>query len=250
MKKPLHFLLFSLLLLTLQACTTIPTSPRADEVRAQTMPQIERELAARKFSPDAKLYLVAFKHEGRLEAWLQNPATKKYDLFKSYPICSFSGDLGPKFREGDKQTPEGFYNVTARHLNPRSQFHLSFNIGYPNELDRQLGRTGSYVMVHGGCKSLGCLAMGDEQIEEIYMLTERAFRKGQKDVPIAVYPFAMTDENMARFASDSPHRNYWEYLKTGHDSFELQKTPQPEQIPLQDMLLSKLQSILQVPKRS
>lgn len=227
-------------MLTLQACTTIPSSPRADEVRMRVMPQIEREMAARQIAPAAQLQLIAYKQEGRLEAWLKNPQTQRYDLFKSYQICTFSGDLGPKIREGDKQTPEGFYTITPQQLNPRSQYHLSFNIGYPNAVDRQLGRTGSYVMVHGGCRSVGCLAMGDDQIEEIYMLAERAFRKGQKEIPISIYPFEMTPEKLMVHAN-SPHRMYWEYLKTGHDYFQTQKTQTPSMtpaLPIIDMLLS------------
>lgn len=138
----------------------------------------------------------------------------KWRLLKVYPIQAMSGKLGPKTAEGDRQAPEGFYATTRELLNPRSKFHLAFNIGYPNAYDREKGRTGSFIMVHGGDRSIGCFAMGDPAIEEIYTMVHQALQAGQKDVPIQIYPFEMTPERMAQ-ERNSPHYEFWQNLQPG-----------------------------------
>src|SRR5690606_11897951 len=143
----------------------------------------------------------------------------KYHLYKTYPICKWSGSLGPKLVEGDKQAPEGFYDVTTDWLWPESQYHLAMNIGYPNQYDRTHGRTGSYIMIHGKCFSEGCFAMKDRPIEEIYLLTEQSLLAGNHNVPIHIFPFRMTDENMARHA-DSVWMPFWRNLRQGYEWFE------------------------------
>jgi murein L,D-transpeptidase YafK len=135
-----------------------------------------------------------------------------------------SGRLGPKLAEGDAQAPEGFYEVTPRALNPNSAFHLSFNIGYPNAFDVANGRTGSWIMVHGGEASVGCFAMTDALVEEIYLVTEAALQKGQPAVPVHVFPFRMTEERM-RAAGESEWLPFWENLREGHEHFELSHVP-------------------------
>ena len=171
----------------------------------------------------APILLRVFKEEAILEVWKLD-RDGRYALLKSYPICKFSGRLGPKLREGDKQAPEGFYDITAEHLNPWSRNHLAFNIGFPNSYDRSLGRTGTNIMVHGGCNSVGCYAMTHKRIEEIYALVREAMQSGQGSVPFQAFPFRMTDENMARHA-DNPNMPFWEMLKTGHDAFLDSRTP-------------------------
>lgn len=219
-------LLFAVVALQLAACASVPTSPRADEVRARVMPWVQWEMAQQGISLNADLHLIAFKEEKVLEAWMEEPLTGSYKLFKSWPICNFSGGLGPKKQEGDLQAPEGFYQVTANQLNPNSQFHLAFNIGYPNDYDRARGYNGSAIMVHGDCQSKGCFAMTDDGIEQIYMLVEHVLRHGQTNIPIDIYPFRMTEENLARHAG-SPHRQFWLSMKDGYDSFE-EKTGTPD----------------------
>ncbi len=142
-----------------------------------------------------------FKEEGKLEVWKQK-ANGRYDLIASYDICKWSGQLGPKLIEGDRQAPEGFYTVGPGQLNPNSSYHLAFNMGYPNAFDRAHGRTGSHLMVHGGCSSSGCYSMTDEQVEEIYAFARDAFRGGQREFQIQAFPFRMTPENMARYRND------------------------------------------------
>jgi murein L,D-transpeptidase YafK len=136
----------------------------------------------------------------------------------SYPICKFSGNLGPKLATGDHQAPEGFYDITPEQMNPTSSEYLAFNTGFPNAYDRSLGRTGSELMVHGGCRSVGCYAMTDDGIEEIYGLVDEAFKSGQEKVQLEAFPFRMTAQNLARHASD-PNAPFWKMLKTGSDAF-------------------------------
>ncbi|MBL8587610.1 MAG: hypothetical protein JNK46_03690 [Methylobacteriaceae bacterium] len=182
------------------------------------------------FAKGQPAYVRIFKQEGQLELWLKRGP--RYALFKTFSICKWSGKLGPKVKEGDYQSPEGFYNVTARQLNPNSQYHLAFNVGYPNAYDRQHGRTGSALMVHGDCQSVGCYAMTDKGIEEIYGYVEAALRNGQREVPVHIFPFRMTSSAIAREAGGgglaslfggATHAgwgDFWRNLKEGYDLFE------------------------------
>ena len=164
-----------------------------------------------------------FKEEGKVEIWKQK-TNGRYDVIASYDICKWSGKLGPKYIEGDRQAPEGFYTVRPSQMNPKSSYHLSFNIGYPNTYDRANGRSGSNLMVHGACSSSGCYSMTDQQIEEIYAFGRDAFQGGQTEFQIQAYPFRMTATNMARYRSD-PNYQFWTMLKEGYDHFEITKVP-------------------------
>ena len=164
-----------------------------------------------------------FKEEGKLEIWKQK-TNGRYDLIASYDICKWSGKLGPKFIEGDRQAPEGFYTVRPAQMNPNSSYHLSFNIGYPNAYDRAHGRTGANLMVHGACSSSGCYSMTDAQIEQIYAFGRDAFQGGQTEFQIQAFPFRMTAANMARYRND-PNFEFWKMLKEGYDQFEITKVP-------------------------
>jgi murein L,D-transpeptidase YafK len=160
-----------------------------------------------------------FKQEAELEVWKQD-RSGRFALLKTYPICRWSGDLGPKVREGDRQAPEGFYNITPAQMNPQSAYYLSFNTGYPNAYDRSLGHTGSELMVHGDCSSRGCYAMTDEQIAEIYSLGRESFFGGQKAFQFQAYPFRMTPLNMAKHRNN-PNMPFWKMIKEGYDHFEV-----------------------------
>ena len=163
------------------------------------------------------VFIRIFKWEAQLEVWMKTG--ERYALLRTYRICRLSGLLGPKLKEGDRQSPEGFYYVNKSRLNPNSRFHLAFNIGYPNSYDRAHGRTGSALMVHGNCVSVGCFAMTDEKIEEIYELVERALEKGQKIVRVHIFPFRMSREQMEEYRYH-PWYSFWENLKEGYDYFE------------------------------
>lgn len=167
------------------------------------------------------IFIRIFKQTRELEVWVKN---KRFELFKQYRICYHSGALGPKEQEGDKQSPEGFYQITPEGLNPWSQYHLSMNIGYPNAYDKSLNRTGKHLMIHGGCASAGCFAMTDEQIEEIYLLVEAALSGGQESIPVHIFPFRMTNAALLQQV-DSPWYEFWKNLKRGYEHFEYYRSP-------------------------
>lgn len=184
--------------------------------------RLDDALAKKGLSFGSSVFVRIFKEEAELEVWLQNGA--RFELFKTYPICALSGTLGPKSREGDGQSPEGFYSVTRAKLNPQSQYHLAFDIGYPNAYDRSLGRTGSSIMVHGNCVSIGCFAMTDDGIEEIYSLAAAAFAQQQASIAVHVFPFRMTTENTKRHAN-STWAEFWTDLANGYAAFEATRVP-------------------------
>lgn len=167
----------------------------------------------------APILMRAFKKESELEVWMRGN-DGRYAHLKTYPICRWSGQLGPKTREGDRQAPEGFYAVTPAAMNPNSSLYLSFDLGYPNELDRAHGRTGSHLMVHGSCSSRGCFALTDEAISEVYAIARESFAGGQRSIQFQSFPFRMTPENMAKHRDD-PHIAFWRNLKEGADLFEV-----------------------------
>jgi murein L,D-transpeptidase YafK len=160
-----------------------------------------------------------FKESSELEVW-KAQADGKYALLKTYAVCKWSGELGPKKVEGDRQAPEGFYTVTPAQMNPESNYYLSFNVGYPNAFDRAYGRTGSNLMVHGACSSSGCYSMTDEDAGELFALARDAFRGGQTAFQIQAFPFRMTPENLAKHRDD-PNMPFWRMLKVGYDHFEV-----------------------------
>ena len=168
------------------------------------------------------VFIRIFKQEDIFELWVANGA--KFELYKTYKICAWSGNLGPKLKEGDGQSPEGFYSVAKSQLKPDSSYHRAFNLGFPNEYDKAHGRTGSFLMVHGNCVSIGCYAMTDPIIEEIYYLVEAALSNGQKAFQVHIFPFKMTEENLEKYKSNKWIK-YWWNLKEGHDLFEKNKVP-------------------------
>lgn len=184
---------------------------------------IKRKMTDLNMSSTSPIMIRIFKEESELEVWKQT-RTGKYKKLEEFEICKWSGKLGPKFKEGDRQAPEGFYEITPALMNPNSSYHLAFNLGYPNRYDRAHGRTGSHLMVHGACSSRGCYAMTDEQVEDIYALARDSFKGGQKSFQVQAFPFRMTPENMARHR-DSEHLDYWNMLKTGYDHFEVTQKP-------------------------
>lgn len=181
------------------------------------------ELQAKDMRKEDPILVRIFKEEDELEIWKPR-SDGRYAHFRTYEICAWSGELGPKHAEGDRQAPEGFYTVTPAQMNPNSSYHLAFNIGFPNTFDRAHDRTGSHLMVHGDCSSAGCYAMTDEVIEEIYALARESFRGGQREFQVQAFPFRMTPENMARHA-DNPNMPFWRNLKEGSDHFEVTGRP-------------------------
>jgi murein L,D-transpeptidase YafK len=176
------------------------------------------EIAAKNMDKESPILARFFKEEAELEIWKKN-RNGEYALLKTFPICRWSGDLGPKKKEGDRQAPEGFYTITPGQMNPNSNYYLAFNTGFPNAYDRAMGYTGSELMVHGDCSSRGCYAMTDEQIQEIYALARESFFGGQKSFQLQAYPFRMTALNMAKHRNN-PNFAFWKMLKEGYDHFD------------------------------
>ena len=197
---------------------------RVSEVRTRVEPSLKEDLAAGGFALGNPVFIRIFKEERQLELWLKPDGAAQFKLWKTWPIAAMSGKLGPKIKEGDLQAPEGFYSVNAKAMNPASSFHLSFNIGYPNAFDRVHERTGAFIMVHGSNVSVGCFAMTNPVIEQIYLAAEAALNRKQAEFPVHVFPFRMTAERMAR-ETESPWLDFWLDLKAGHDAFEEDKMP-------------------------
>lgn len=201
-------------------------SQRLADARGRLQPQLGTELSTRGFNLGDAAFIRIFKESDEFELWLQPDPGKPFRRFSNYRIALYSGVLGPKTKEGDMQAPEGFYSVAKSQLNPASSYHLAFNVGYPNAYDRSLKRTGSLIMVHGSNVSIGCFAMTDPLIEEIYLIVEAALNNGQDRVPIHVFPFRMTDERMAQARADKDEwLEFWSNLKEGSDLFEANHSP-------------------------
>jgi murein L,D-transpeptidase YafK len=197
-----------------QAGETLPGTP--------DLSRFEQRLAARGVKLGVPVYIRIFKLESELELWVEKGT--RFERFATYPICRWSGRLGPKFREGDRQAPEGFYTVAAEQLNPNSRMHRSFNLGFPNAYDQAHGRTGSFLMVHGGCASIGCYAVTDPAVDEIWRMVTAALDQGQQRFPVHVFPFRMTARNL-NFRKGYPWHGFWSDLKKGYDLFEPSRIP-------------------------
>ena len=180
-------------------------------------------MAAKNMEKYSPIVVRVFKEESVVEIWKQT-RTGKYDLISTYNICKWSGKLGPKYMEGDRQAPEGFYTIRPSQMNPNSNYYLAFNIGFPNAYDQVNGRTGQHLMVHGACSSSGCYSMSDENIAQIYAFGRDSFKGGQREFQLEAFPFRMTAENMARYRND-PNYKFWTMLKEGYDIFEVTKRP-------------------------
>lgn len=203
----------------------MPAAERLADVRARLLPALHDELAKNGLKLGQPAFIRIFKESRELELWMQD-ASGRWKLFRAYPVACFSGMLGPKTREGDMQAPEGCYGVTLQQLNPASSYHLSFNIGYPNAYDRHHQRTGSLIMVHGDVCSIGCFAMTDPLIEEIYLVVEAALHSGGDMVPVHVFPFRMTDARWQQAQKDEPAQlAFWQELLPVYAAFETHGEP-------------------------
>ncbi|HZZ25370.1 MAG TPA: murein L,D-transpeptidase family protein [Roseiarcus sp.] len=213
--------------LTVAACALMAGCDDSylDQSSARSQQPISSETLAKMealdTTPSSPTLIRTYKKEAELEIWKMK-SNGEYALLKAYPMCRWSGQLGPKKREGDMQVPEGFYTIAPGQMNPNSHYYLAFNVGYPNAYDRAYGRTGGNVMVHGVCSSAGCFSMTDEQVADIYAIARDSFAGGQREIQLQSYPFHMTAENMAKFRLD-PNIDFWKNLKHGSDHFEVTK---------------------------
>lgn len=236
-KSRLHILFIFISLFLFGACSAQMSKPSGtsrtltESQKSQVLPRLcfrpnavplEKRVAENNITEGIPLYIRIFKQEKILELWAKRK--KRYILLKSYPICKYSGKLGPKQRSGDRQAPEGVYALTPKSLQPNSHYHLALNIDYPNCYDRQHHRTGDLIMIHGKCSSTGCFAMGNHQIEEIYHMVEAAFRHGVKFIYVSIYPFRMDEAHLSR-RRHSYWYPFWKNLQEGYRMFEATHVP-------------------------
>ena len=205
--------------LALAGCDTDGVYQLPTKAMKALSPEMVALLEQKNMPKDSPILVRIFKEESELEVWKQD-TTGRYELLKVYPICRWSGDLGPKVHEGDRQAPEGFYQITPGLMNPNSNYYLAINIGFPNAYDKANGRSGNFLMIHGDCSSRGCYAMTDEQIGEIYSLARESFLGGQQSFQIQAYPFRMTPANFAHHRTN-PNMPFWKMIKEGNDHFEV-----------------------------
>ncbi len=205
--------------MTLAGCGGAPVASNSNRHMQPLSERMLAELKAKKMEKESPILMRIFKEEAELEVWKQNDSGR-FALLRTYPICRWSGELGPKIKAGDRQAPEGFYTITPGLMNPNSSQYLAINTGFPNAYDRANDRTGAFLMIHGGCSSAGCYAMTDGQIAEIYALARESFFGGQTSFQLQAYPFRMTPLNMARHRN-SPHMAFWKMIKEGYDHFEV-----------------------------
>jgi murein L,D-transpeptidase YafK len=200
-----------------------PTSRRSRNAIRRVKPVLKKEFEKKDLNYGSPIFMRIFKESKELEIWVKSE--NRFKLFETYEICTYgSGTLGPKTRRGDGQAPEGFYFVTPQRLNPASSFHLSFNLDYPNKYDRTHKRTGGNLMVHGSCVSIGCYAMTDDGIEEIFAIADAAFRNDQKFFRVHIFPFRMSEKNIEKH-KETEWYGFWNNLKEGYDFFEETKIP-------------------------
>lgn len=209
--------------LGIAGCNETSIEMATGDANAPIAPRLVQIMKSKSMSLGSPILARVFKEENKVEIWKQK-TNGRYDLLASYEICKMSGKLGPKFIEGDRQSPEGFYTVRPGQMNPKSSYHLAFNVGYPNAFDRANNRTGANIMVHGACSSSGCFSMNDGQMTEIYAVARESFKGGQTEFQIQSFPFRMTAANMARY-KDDPNYGFWKNLKEGYDHFEISKVP-------------------------
>jgi murein L,D-transpeptidase YafK len=221
-RRLVAFLLFAVIATPADA-QLVRTSELSDAAQARQAGTLDALLSPLGLARGAPVFIRVFKQTSELEVWMEN-AANEWMLVHTWPVCAWSGELGPKEQEGDLQTPEGFYYITAGRMNPFSQWHLAMNLGYPNAYDQALGRTGSFIMIHGVCGSSGCLAMTNEGVEPIYGLVEAALNAGQRVVRVHIFPFRMTDAAMAE-VSGHPWEDFWSNLREGYAHFEEQGSP-------------------------
>lgn len=192
----------------------LPGTPNLDALNAR--------LAERNLKRGDPVFIRIFKADMELELWMQKG--ERFVHFATYPICYYSGRLGPKLKTGDKQSPEGFYTVGKGQLNPNSRWYRSFNTGFPNIFDQAHGRTGSLLMVHGGCSSVGCYAMTNRVIAEIWELTTAALDTGQGSFAVHIFPFRLTEARLNAYDAN-PWAEFWRDMKPGYELFETTHVP-------------------------
>lgn len=199
---------------------------RVEKAYDEKWETLQKFVKAGGYEDDFSMIINAYKAEGKLDIWLKGKSQKNYSLFRTYDFCAHSGTLGPKVIEGDGQTPEGFYYINV--FNPMSSFYLSLGVNYPNLVDLARtgkdGKPGNDIYIHGNCVTVGCIPLTDEKIKEVYVLAIEACNAGQEKIPVNIYPFKMTNENLKKYAAQFPNQlAFWKTLQPGYLAFEKNK---------------------------
>jgi murein L,D-transpeptidase YafK len=206
-----------------------PTSNSQEEDRIQTALTQKGKLVQENLkthqldSTDLNILFVAYKDLDKLDLFAKSTSQENYKLIQHYEICARSGKLGPKKAEGDKQVPEGFYSINC--FNPKSKFYLSLGLDYPNAYDLAHHYTGSDIFIHGKCETVGCLPMTDDLMKEIYLYALWAKDAGQQQIPVYIFPFEMTEENILTYKSQVDEETYafWQNIQKGYFLFQESK---------------------------
>ncbi len=203
-----------------------PSTPRSRAIVEAAGARLEPELRKQGLKCGDPVVLRLFKEEKELEIWMKPSSSPLYTLFKVHRVAASAGRPGPKLREGDGQAPEGFYEVSAEGLRPGTRHHLGLDFGYPNALDRRLGRTGDEMMIHAGATAAGAYALSPQGMEEVYALADAALRAGEKTVGVHLFPFRLTDKRMDQVVEARGRwTEGWVNLKEGYDFFENVRRP-------------------------
>ncbi|MDB5234232.1 MAG: hypothetical protein JWR44_1225 [Hymenobacter sp.] len=194
--------------------------PRVRAAQAAAGPAVAELLHTHGLAPQRlEIFVRVIKTHTELEVWARNQGAGQFELLQRYPLAATSGSLGPKRRAGDYQVPEGFYEIDR--FNPKSNFHLSLGLNYPNAADRALGEPnpGGDIFIHGGEVTIGCMPITDAGIEEVYLLAVAARAAGQLVIPVHIFPFPLTEAELTKHAA-SPHQAFWRGLRPGYAYFE------------------------------
>jgi len=203
-----------------------PATPRSRAIVEEAIVRLGGELASAGLEPGDPLFLRAFKEESELEIWMKPASEPHYLLFKVHRLVAAAGRSGPKLREGDGQAPEGFYTFGPEALRPETRHHLGIDLGFPNAYDRQRGRTGSDLLIHGGSLAGGSYALPPAAMDEVYALADAAFRAGEEEVAVHLFPFRLVDARMDKvWSNPSRWTEEWVNLKEGYDFFENVRLP-------------------------
>lgn len=229
MTKTTFILIFGIVLLSITSQTDFLTEQRKfEKVRTafkEKQVSVDKKLKENQISlNNLNLMLVAYKENDLLEIYAKTKQETSYKKVFLYNICSRSGQPGPKRKQGDGQVPEGFYHIDR--FNPTSNFYLSLGLNYPNLSDKRKSKytdLGGDIFIHGSCVTIGCLPMTDDHIKEIYLLAIYAKNNGQSKIPVYIFPFKMTDQNMTAYKTKYKNNNelisFWDNLKIGYDRF-------------------------------
>ena len=203
------------------------TFPRPNDALKRKEDTLKNQFEAKGLKWPAKyIYIRSFKYDSELEVWVKDEIKEPFKLFYTYKVCALAGALGPKRMEGDYQVPEGFYMINV--FNPKSAYHLSLGLNYPNVSDRILSdsvKPGGEIYIHGSCVTVGCIPVTDPRMEEIYIIAAYAKDLGQDFIPVHIFPIKFNVKRsvdyLENLIKDEPElKRFTSRLEDAFDYFE------------------------------